>query len=128
MTPGERLQWKIVHRMKEDIEADIDTLLQVGENGVNRNDTAVGILNHVLLPAMKEVGDKFGRGELILPFCAAIRRGDEKSRPTLKTSWNARKAPVKANSCWRPCTVTYMISVKTWSRPFSPIMGTTWLT
>ena len=68
MTPGERLQWKIVHRMKEDIEADIDTLLQVGESGVNRNDTAVGILNHVLLPAMKEVGDKFGRGELILPF------------------------------------------------------------
>ena len=26
------------------------------------------ILNTVLLPAMKEVGDKFGAGELILPF------------------------------------------------------------
>jgi 5-methyltetrahydrofolate--homocysteine methyltransferase len=26
------------------------------------------VLNHVLLPAMKEVGDKFGAGELILPF------------------------------------------------------------
>jgi methylmalonyl-CoA mutase cobalamin-binding domain/chain len=29
---------------------------------------AVDVLNHVLLPAMKEVGDKFGAGELILPF------------------------------------------------------------
>jgi hypothetical protein len=26
------------------------------------------VLNTVLLPAMKEVGDKFGAGELILPF------------------------------------------------------------
>ena len=29
---------------------------------------AVPTLNEVLLPAMKEVGDKFGAGELILPF------------------------------------------------------------
>jgi 5-methyltetrahydrofolate--homocysteine methyltransferase len=29
---------------------------------------AVSVLNEVLLPAMKEVGDKFGAGELILPF------------------------------------------------------------
>jgi 5-methyltetrahydrofolate--homocysteine methyltransferase len=29
---------------------------------------AVPVLNQVLLPAMKEVGDKFGAGELILPF------------------------------------------------------------
>jgi 5-methyltetrahydrofolate--homocysteine methyltransferase len=32
------------------------------------NDAAVALLNDVLLPAMKEVGDKFGAGELILPF------------------------------------------------------------
>jgi 5-methyltetrahydrofolate--homocysteine methyltransferase len=29
---------------------------------------ALGALNRVLLPAMKEVGDRFGAGELILPF------------------------------------------------------------
>ena len=34
---------------------------------VGRRD-AVEVLNAVLLPAMKEVGDKFGAGELILPF------------------------------------------------------------
>lgn len=68
MLPAERLGWKIVHRYKEEIEADIDTLLDSAESGANRNDTAVGILNNVLLPAMKEVGDKFGKGELILPF------------------------------------------------------------
>ncbi len=32
------------------------------------HETAVTLLNTVLLPAMKEVGDKFGAGELILPF------------------------------------------------------------
>ena len=32
------------------------------------HDVAVRTLNEVLLPAMKEVGDKFGAGELILPF------------------------------------------------------------
>jgi len=32
------------------------------------HETAVHTLNTVLLPAMKEVGDKFGAGELILPF------------------------------------------------------------
>ncbi len=33
-----------------------------------QHETAVHTLNNVLLPAMKEVGDKFGAGELILPF------------------------------------------------------------
>ncbi len=32
------------------------------------HDSAIYQLNNVLLPAMKEVGDKFGAGELILPF------------------------------------------------------------
>ncbi len=36
--------------------------------GKSRHEIAVHILNTVLLPAMKEVGDKFGAGELILPF------------------------------------------------------------
>jgi len=35
---------------------------------VRQHEIAVHILNTVLLPAMKEVGDKFGAGELILPF------------------------------------------------------------
>ncbi len=34
----------------------------------SKHEVAVTILNTVLLPAMKEVGDKFGAGELILPF------------------------------------------------------------
>jgi 5-methyltetrahydrofolate--homocysteine methyltransferase len=37
-----------------------------GREQVDR--AAVEVLNAVLLPAMKEVGDKFGAGELILPF------------------------------------------------------------
>jgi 5-methyltetrahydrofolate--homocysteine methyltransferase len=67
MTPEERLHWRILHRHKEGVESDIDEIL--AKNGrVSKHETAVKILNTVLLPAMKEVGDKFGAGELILPF------------------------------------------------------------
>ena len=60
MSSEEALHWHIVHRRKEGVEALIDDIL-------TRMD-AVAALNTVLLPAMKEVGDKFGAGELILPF------------------------------------------------------------
>jgi 5-methyltetrahydrofolate--homocysteine methyltransferase len=50
----------ILHRKKEGIEDHLDAA------GVREN--PVRVLNEVLLPAMKEVGDKFGAGELILPF------------------------------------------------------------
>ncbi len=60
MTSEQAVHWQIVHRKKEGVEALIDDCL-------TRHD-AVTVLNTVLLPAMKEVGDKFGSGELILPF------------------------------------------------------------
>ena len=60
MTPEQKVHWMIVHRKKEGIEAALDAA-QVREHPVR-------VLNEVLLPAMKEVGDKFGAGELILPF------------------------------------------------------------
>jgi 5-methyltetrahydrofolate--homocysteine methyltransferase len=67
MTPEQRLHWKILHRHKEGVEADIDEIIQRGDFPTN-HETAVHTLNNALLPAMKEVGDKFGAGELILPF------------------------------------------------------------
>jgi 5-methyltetrahydrofolate--homocysteine methyltransferase len=67
MTPQERLAWRILHRHKEGVEADIDEIL-AARGDASQHETAVGILNTVLLPAMKEVGDRFGAGELILPF------------------------------------------------------------
>ncbi|MBS1245563.1 MAG: metH, partial [Chloroflexi bacterium] len=60
MTAEQKLHWQIVHRRKEGVEALIDDCL-------TRN-PPVWVLNNVLLPAMKEVGDKFGAGELILPY------------------------------------------------------------
>ncbi|MHC1739672.1 MAG: methionine synthase [Anaerolineaceae bacterium] len=68
MTAEQRLHWKIVHRYKEDVEVDIDELVLSTPVGPERQERAVWVLNKVLLPAMKEVGDKFGSGELILPF------------------------------------------------------------
>jgi len=55
-----RIHNAILRRRKDGIEAKIDEVLA-------RRDP-VDVLNNVLLPAMKEVGDKFGAGELILPF------------------------------------------------------------
>ena len=60
MSAAERVHWQILHRKKEGIEEQLD-LAGVREQPVK-------LLNEVLLPAMKEVGDKFGAGELILPF------------------------------------------------------------
>ncbi len=60
MEPEEALHWHILRRRKEGVEDWIDRSVEkIG---------AVPTLNDVLLPAMKEVGDKFGAGELILPF------------------------------------------------------------
>ncbi|MEI7559568.1 MAG: methionine synthase [Actinomycetes bacterium] len=60
MTPEEALHFHILRRRKDGVEDWIDKSVEkIG---------AVPTLNEVLLPAMKEVGDKFGAGELILPF------------------------------------------------------------
>ncbi|MDY6845955.1 MAG: methionine synthase [Chloroflexota bacterium] len=67
MRPEERLHWRILHRHKADVERDIDLLLNADDEK-SQSQAAVEILNDVLLPAMKDVGDKFGAGELILPF------------------------------------------------------------
>ena len=60
LSPDEKVHWMVLHRKKEGIEDALDAI------GVREE--PVRVLNEVLLPAMKEVGDKFGAGELILPF------------------------------------------------------------
>ena len=44
------------------------TASRTGSTAATRRSARCPTLNTVLLPAMKEVGDKFGAGELILPF------------------------------------------------------------
>jgi 5-methyltetrahydrofolate--homocysteine methyltransferase len=60
MAPAERIHAQILQRRRDGIEEQID-LAVAGRDPVE-------VLNEVLLPAMKEVGDRFGAGELILPF------------------------------------------------------------
>jgi 5-methyltetrahydrofolate--homocysteine methyltransferase len=79
LTTDQKIHYQILHRKKEGVERQVD--LAIGERvgrpapealeqdgAAATNDAAVALLNAVLLPAMKEVGDKFGAGELILPF------------------------------------------------------------
>src|SRR5260221_5230998 len=81
MTPEQRLHWKIVHRHKEGVEADIDEIINRTPNATRSapHDVPVHTLINDLLPAMKEVGDKFGAGELILPFVLQSAEAMEKT-------------------------------------------------
>ncbi|MFN2435281.1 MAG: dihydropteroate synthase, partial [Nitrososphaeraceae archaeon] len=82
-----RCYHRIVNRIKDGIEDDVvgaifdklENKLKARPENIQKeamlrqhpelaHDAAVETLNVVLLPAMKEVGDKFGAGELILPF------------------------------------------------------------
>ena len=90
---SQRCHFRIVNRIKSGIEEDVVTAISENmPSGIEKrlnwqnssdskesrlvlvgpkndvHDAAVHTLNQVLLPAMKEVGDKFGSGELILPF------------------------------------------------------------
>jgi len=85
LSAEQRVHWRILHRKKDGVEADLDEILErlvrestgiadfqkQADYAFPNPDTSravVWTLNQVLLPAMKEVGDKFGAGELILPF------------------------------------------------------------
>jgi 5-methyltetrahydrofolate--homocysteine methyltransferase len=59
-TPEARLHHLIVDRQQKGLIETLDECLKTR--------TAVQVINDVLLGAMKEVGDRFGAGELILPF------------------------------------------------------------
>ena len=59
-TPEARLHHMIVDRQQKGLIEAIDACLKTR--------SAVGVINDVLLGAMKEVGDRFGAGEMILPF------------------------------------------------------------
>lgn len=82
---GKKANFRIVNRLKDGIENDVVSAIadKVGKNEILKendgvlsldappevtHDGAIQTLNEDLLPAMKEVGDKFGAGELILPF------------------------------------------------------------
>jgi 5-methyltetrahydrofolate--homocysteine methyltransferase len=82
---GKRANFRIVNRLKDGIQNDVvsaiaaklekndivkdtDGILSLNVPKEVTHDAAIKTLNEDLLPAMKEVGDKFGAGELILPF------------------------------------------------------------
>ena len=83
--PGKRAHFRIVNRLKDGIQNDvvsaiadkldkldliknIDGVFSIDLPKDVTHSSAIRTLNEDLLPAMKEVGDKFGSGELILPF------------------------------------------------------------
>ncbi len=60
LTVEEQLHFNILNRIHDGLEALLDEAL--------KKYSPVGVINEVLLGAMKEVGDRMATGELILPF------------------------------------------------------------
>ena len=67
LPPEKKIAWHILNRVKNGLEEEIDQLI-IPISPITRNESALRILNQILLPAMQVVGEKFGSGELILPF------------------------------------------------------------
>lgn len=77
---GKRAYFRIVNRLKDGIESDVVAAIaekipdgatpeKISSLPKQKTHTAaIQTLNDDLLPAMKEVGDRFGAGDLILPF------------------------------------------------------------
>jgi len=82
---GRRAHFRIVNRLRDGIENDVVSAIadKIPQGGIIEekdgryvinaakdvtHESAIRTLNDDLLPAMKEVGDKFGAGEIILPF------------------------------------------------------------
>jgi 5-methyltetrahydrofolate--homocysteine methyltransferase len=63
----ERLRMRILMRERDGLETDLDACVGQGDPA-EKSLAAMNVINEVLLPSMQEIGDQFGRGELILPF------------------------------------------------------------
>ncbi|HEX8966233.1 MAG TPA: B12-binding domain-containing protein, partial [Chloroflexota bacterium] len=73
----QRIQARIVQHRPEGLDTLLDQAIEqrvahaAGTDqdlSLARAEAALAVLNQVLLPAMKDVGDRFSAGELILPF------------------------------------------------------------
>ena len=78
--PEERLAEQVVRGDADGLEDALAVLL--------RRRSALSILNDVLVPAMRRVGELFGRGELLLPFvlqsAEVMKRAVDRLRPHLE--------------------------------------------
>ena len=117
MEPEEALHWHILRRKRDGVEGWIDRSVEkIG---------AVPTLNEVLLPAMKEVGDKFGAGELILPF--VLQSAEVMKRAVAQLE----KLPRQARGLHQghrgrspPSSATSTTSASRWSTRSSPTTAT----
>ncbi len=129
--------FRIVNRLKEGIENDVvaaiaercdekDAVLKekIDEFGVSHktlhcsrkvaHESAVRTLNDVLLPAMKEVGDKFGAGEIILPFVLKSAECMKAAVAELEKYLIKQEGVTKGKLVSVLCMVMFMTSGKIW--------------
>jgi 5-methyltetrahydrofolate--homocysteine methyltransferase len=112
LAPAEHIRRRILARRKEGLAADLDAYVQASPR--SRHESALEIINTILLPAMQEIGEQFGKGELICPSCCNPPR----SCAPPATIWNAiwRKAArlPKGAWCWPLFTEMSTTSARIW--------------
>lgn len=65
LDPEQRVYQRIIRRRSDGLKDDLDAC--IGKNSDPQR-AALALLNTILLPAMREIGDQFSQGALILPF------------------------------------------------------------
>ena len=119
MTADERIHWQILHRKKEGIEA------AARRAQASRAAARWRVLNDVLLPAMKDVGDKFGAGELILPFvlqsAEVMKKAVAHLEQYLEQAGRLHQGQGRAG---HGLSATCTTSARTWSTRSSPTTAT----
>ena len=142
LTVDQRIHYQILHRKKEGIEALVDAAVAYRFAGQAAEEAdpearvagvpapgeplgswttdavlsaaAVNVLNTALLPAMKDVGDKFGAGELILPFVLQSAEVMKKSVAHLERYLERSEGYTKGRVVLATVSEMSMISARTW--------------
>ncbi|MDR2883518.1 MAG: homocysteine S-methyltransferase family protein [Deferribacteraceae bacterium] len=90
LAPADRLFRKVLKGDSSELEKTIDELLQ--------DNSAMEILNDILMPAMQKVGEEFGSGRLLLPFvlksAEVMKRSSDKLMPHLQGGDGAKRGKI----------------------------------
>jgi 5-methyltetrahydrofolate--homocysteine methyltransferase len=111
------LHARIVDGDRDGLDADLDRALAEGN-------AALDIVNDMLLPGMKVVGDLFGSGQMQLPFVLQSAETMKAAVAQLEPHMEKADQGGKGASCSPPSRATCTTSARTSSTSSSPTTAT----
>lgn len=97
---------------------------QIGPHALEALKTypALAIINDVLLDGMKTVGERFGSGQMQLPFVLESAEAMKAAVKVLEPYIEKKDGYKRAESSWQQSRVMCMISARIWLKSFYQIM------